>query len=94
MDDKIRRSLGEEKKWLAGITTFDHTVFPALLLAEWLKKKYGLEGLILGGDYWDFENACTATESLSWLDGIVVGYGEKKSRRGTRAYNKRGALHT
>jgi len=94
MEGKFQHFLSEDRRWLAGITTFDHTVFPTLILAEWLKKTYRLEGLVLGGDYWDFDNACNAMESLSWLDGIVVGYGEKTVVELARAINEGRSVRT
>jgi hypothetical protein len=77
---------------IVGISTFDHTVFNALYVAQTIRHLSKPTAIIMGGDYWDFDNArrfvenheacCQshnhlATYPHSIVDGIVVGYGER-----------------
>ncbi len=60
-----------------GITTYDHTVFNVLYLAQKISELDPESSIILGGDYWDFHNSRKLIDNLKWIDGIVVGYGEQ-----------------
>jgi hypothetical protein len=60
-----------------GITSYDHTTFNVLYLAQQVSKIDPKAKIILGGDFWDFHNSRRLIENIDWVDGVVVGYGEQ-----------------
>ena len=66
---------GQPHIW--GVTSYDHTIFNVLYLAQKISEHDPDASIILGGDYWDFHNARTLIGNISWVDGVIVGYGEQ-----------------
>ncbi len=60
-----------------GISTYDHTAFNALYFAKKIRQKTHSAVILLGGDYWDFQNAFIFMKDTNLVDGIIVGYGEQ-----------------
>jgi radical SAM superfamily enzyme YgiQ (UPF0313 family) len=61
-----------------GFSVYDYTVFNSLLIASLIKEEQEEESeILLGGDYFDFHSGPKLVQELSWIDAVVVGYGEE-----------------
>ena len=63
------------------ISVYDYSIFFAMYLVLNLKNLDTNSRIILGGDYFDFNNAKCLIQEKKQLDGIVVGYGEEVMRQ-------------
>ena len=70
-------STTKEKKNIWGISVYDRTAFHSLYLAEQIKQ-IDPEGIVLlGGEYFSLSAAIKVFKGANYIDGIVVGFGEK-----------------
>jgi hypothetical protein len=82
----IARKIGEyssEKnrgRRIWGLSVYDRTFFNSLCIARLIRRNDPGASIILGGDYFDFQSAKKTIQGISFVDGIVVGYGEEVMR--------------
>ena len=62
-------------------SVYDRTLFNSLYMARLIKAHDPKAEIILGGDYFNFQNARITVESIPFIDGVAVGYGEEIMRR-------------
>jgi hypothetical protein len=84
IDGFIQQSGGKHRIW--GFSVYDRTLFNCLHMAQIIKEKDPHSSIILGGDYFDFKSAAKAMAGISFIDGIVVGYGEDAVKKIIDAY--------
>lgn len=70
---------GSSRIW--AFSVYDRTLFNTLHIARLVKENDPASRVILGGDYFDFHSAEQVLRSISFVDGVVVGYGEEVMRR-------------
>jgi len=82
-DELMSRRIAAEKSaadgclHVVGFSTYDHTVFNTIGLADRFRRESNPDLLLVGGDYWDFRNAPKTLAALPFIDAVVVGYGEQ-----------------
>lgn len=79
IDEYILKSPGKPRIW--GFSVYDRTLFNSLSMAQIIKEKDPESVIIFGGDYFDFTSAAKTLSSISFIDGIVVGYGEEALKK-------------
>ena len=62
-------------------SVYDSTLFECLALARFILSKTPNATILLGGDYFNFENASVLVRQHTWIDAIIVGYGEEVTQR-------------
>ena len=58
-------------------SVYDRTLFNSLYIARLIKEADPTASVIFGGDYFNFQAAEKTFKNVSFVDGIVVGYGEE-----------------
>lgn len=66
-----------EKRQIWAFSVYDRTVYWCLSVAKMIKKHSPGSLIIFGGDYFIFRNAKHLITNCSWIDAVVVGYGEE-----------------
>lgn len=78
---KEYRKGSSDVKRIWGFSVYDRTLFNSLYFSQLVKKNDPAASVILGGDYFTFTSAETTSKAISFVDGIVVGYGEEVMKR-------------
>lgn len=85
MEDYIKKEIsaiitGSKARRIWGLSVYDRTLFACLHLAKRIKELDPDSTVLMGGDYFNFDRAIETQKVISFIDGIVVGYGEEVLR--------------
>jgi hypothetical protein len=62
-------------------SVYDRTLFNSLYIARLVKETDPTASVIFGGDYFNFQAAEETFKNVSFVDGIVAGYGEEVMKK-------------
>ena len=62
-------------------SVYDGTLFNSLYIARLIKKLDSASPIIFGGDYFDFGSAEKLVREVSYIEAVIVGYGEEVLRK-------------
>jgi hypothetical protein len=66
---------GSKRIW--ALSVYDRTLFNALWFAQLIKQEDPEASIIFGGDHFDFKNVEATARDISFVDGVILGYGEE-----------------
>ena len=78
---------------LLGFSVYNNTLFSCLSISKIIKSRFPNISLIFGGGSFTFDAARQVVNNAPWIDGIVVGFGEKAMSDLVGAYADGGNLN-